>query len=193
MSGNPAPSERQPWVAATFLADRTVAANSERPFADTVKGGAMTTSTVRLIPRPPGDDDSSDHVAVLGVHHVKLPVTDLCRSAAWYARTFGFVTRVEFVEHDLVRGLVLRHPAGFALALRDRRATDRQTDLAGFDPFALAYAGLAGLEAFAERCDRIGVAHSPIVETKIGWAMQVPDPDGILVRCYADDPARVPW
>ena len=26
-----------------------------------------------------------------GIHHVKIPVTDLSRSRDWYARVFGFV------------------------------------------------------------------------------------------------------
>jgi catechol 2,3-dioxygenase-like lactoylglutathione lyase family enzyme len=154
----------------------------------------MTAPNVRLIPSPPaGIDDAPDHVPALGLHHVKLPVTDLAKSAAWYSRVFGFVVRVEFVEDDLVRGLALRHSRGFGLALRDRKATGRQYDLRGFDPFALAYAGRAELEALAARCDGMGVARSPIMDTMVGCALQVPDPDGILVRCYADDPERAPW
>ena len=54
-----------------------------------------------------------------GVHHVKLPVSDLARSTEWYQVRLGYEPMVEFRESDELVGLGLRHPdGGPMLALR---------------------------------------------------------------------------
>ena len=40
----------------------------------------------------------SDAPALDGVHHLKLPVTDLARSREWYRSRLGYQVQVEFVE-----------------------------------------------------------------------------------------------
>lgn len=49
---------------------------------------------------------------ISGIHHVKLPVSDVARSRAWYERVLGFDSVIEFVEHG---GLVQGHPGGAVL------------------------------------------------------------------------------
>lgn len=39
-----------------------------------------------------------------GIHHIKLPVSDVARSRAWYEDTLGFRLTIEFVEGDAVMG-----------------------------------------------------------------------------------------
>lgn len=129
-------------------------------------------------------------VAITGIHHVKLPVSDLDRSVVWYCELFGLSTLTEFVEDGRVCGVALVHPpSGTGVALRDRDAIERPPRLDGFDVFAFALADRAGLEAFAARCDDLGVAYEGIHQASSGWAMQVIDPDGTAIRLYADDPA----
>ena len=40
-----------------------------------------------------------------GVHHLKLPVTDLARSIAWYASRLWYAVAVEFHEDGHLAGV----------------------------------------------------------------------------------------
>jgi hypothetical protein len=61
-------------------------------------------------------------IGMTKVQHVKIPVTELAGSVAWYSRLFDLVPFREFVEHGALRGAALRSPeAGFAVALRERQ------------------------------------------------------------------------
>ena len=60
-----------------------------------------------------------------GIHHLKLPVTDLARSREWYRTRLGYRVQAEFVEHGQLMGYGLTHPDGgppFALRLDPERA-----------------------------------------------------------------------
>jgi catechol 2,3-dioxygenase-like lactoylglutathione lyase family enzyme len=50
--------------------------------------------------------------ALAGIHHLKLPVTDLARSLEWYRSRLGYELQLEFVEQGTLMGLALTHPAG---------------------------------------------------------------------------------
>jgi catechol 2,3-dioxygenase-like lactoylglutathione lyase family enzyme len=77
-----------------------------------------------------------------GVHHVKLPVSDVGRSRAWYERVLGFELVMELVEDGEVRGVALQWDAcPPQLALR--HDPDRAKALAGFDALALLVSHLA--------------------------------------------------
>jgi len=76
-----------------------------------------------------------DGPRVAGIHHLKLPVTDLARSREWYESRLGYRVQVEFVEQGQLMGYVLEHPDGgpvLALRLSPERAR-----AAGFDYFAI--------------------------------------------------------
>jgi catechol 2,3-dioxygenase-like lactoylglutathione lyase family enzyme len=54
-----------------------------------------------------------------GIHHLKLPMRDLRRSADWYGEVLGYRVTVEFVEQGKLAGLGVEHPdGGPPLALR---------------------------------------------------------------------------
>ena len=70
----------------------------------------------------------SDAPALAGVHHLKLPVTDLARSREWYHSRLGFELKAEVVEQGQLMGLALGHPHGgprLALRLDPERARAR--------------------------------------------------------------------
>jgi catechol 2,3-dioxygenase-like lactoylglutathione lyase family enzyme len=121
--------------------------------------------------------------AVSGLHHVKLPVSDVERSARWYGRAFGFTRVWELREDGELRGAALRHQeSGLQLALR--RDPERAAALAGFDTLCLAVGTRSDLDAVLDRLDERGVGHGSPFAGRGGDAVDVPDPDGQLVRLH---------
>jgi|SRR5450631_2581796 catechol 2,3-dioxygenase-like lactoylglutathione lyase family enzyme len=125
-------------------------------------------------------------IGMTKVLHVKIPVTDLQRSVSWYCSLLELDLSKEFVEQGVLRGAALSsREGGFAFALRDRAFCASTPNLSGFDPFALHIATRDALEEIVERCDRLGLEHSPIQERGPNEAVvDVPDPDGTVLRFY---------
>jgi catechol 2,3-dioxygenase-like lactoylglutathione lyase family enzyme len=122
--------------------------------------------------------------ALDGIHHVKLQVRDVPRSADWYSRVLGLTVVHRWVEDGVVCGAALRVPGtNVELGMRVVDA-GRESSFFGFDPIAFAVAGRAELEAWACHLDALGVAHGPIIEGSVGSLMVVPDPDGIELKLY---------
>lgn len=116
-----------------------------------------------------------------GVHHVRVPVSDLAASAEFWRAAFGF-------EHDF------DFPDGAGVALRDPRGGPSvvlwldaavATASKGFVHFGLAVPDTASLDALAEHLDAVGVTHGgfqpSFVERKLVF---IEDPDGNLVNVY---------
>ena len=118
-----------------------------------------------------------------GLHHLKLPVNDVERSRDWYRRALGFADDLEFREGGVLRGVALRHvEADLRLALRTD--PERARALAGFDSVCLAVGTRADLEALLGRLDELAVPHTDPAPGHGGWAADVPDPDGHVVRLH---------
>jgi catechol 2,3-dioxygenase-like lactoylglutathione lyase family enzyme len=120
-----------------------------------------------------------------GIHHVKLPVSDVARSRAWYERVLGFALEIEFEEDGVVRGVALAR-GGVALALREDQ--QRAKALSGFDALALRVPTRDEVHAWRARLDEAGEPHGGVVTGHHGGAVLVGlhDPDGIEIRLYAD-------
>jgi catechol 2,3-dioxygenase-like lactoylglutathione lyase family enzyme len=127
---------------------------------------------------------NSDAPELDGVHHVKLPVSDLSRSRAWYQSRLGYQAGTEFVENGTVAGVVMVHPNGgpdFGLRLDPERAARA----AGFDYFSIGVPTKVALEALAVRLTALGEAHAGVHFATIGWILPgAHDPDGHEVRFY---------
>ena len=126
----------------------------------------------------------SDAPALDGIHHLKLPVTDLDRSLAWYEDHLGYGVMTEFVEDGVRMGVAMTHPNGGPdLALR--WDADRARAAAGFDYFAIGVPGHDAIEALATHLKERGVHHEGVQRTPVGWVLLgVQDPDGHAVRFY---------
>lgn len=119
-----------------------------------------------------------------GIHHVKLPVTDVARSRRWYETVLGLEAEIEFVEEGELRGVALRDPGG-TLRLALRLEPDLATALAGFDPVTLQVDTHAELKDWLRHLDDLGETHDGIVTGHQGWALVgLHDPDGIELRIY---------
>lgn len=118
-----------------------------------------------------------------GLHHVKLPVGDVGRSRDWYVRVLGFREEVEFREEGVLRGVGLHHPvADLRVALRGD--PQRARTLAGFDCLCLAVGTRADLDVLLDRVRAAGAETTEPRPGHRGWAADVVDPDGYLVRVH---------
>lgn len=120
-----------------------------------------------------------------GIHHVKIPVTDLSRSIDWYSRVFGFAVTMEFPEADgVVHGVAGTVPGLGGTLLTLRVNPEAAQGCRGFDPVSFAVDGHTDIAAWAGHLDRLGIAHSPVIEASAGWLLVFDDPDGISLHLY---------
>jgi catechol 2,3-dioxygenase-like lactoylglutathione lyase family enzyme len=121
---------------------------------------------------------------ILGLHHIKIPVSDLPRSRAWYERVFDLEPLTEFRDDEdgVVRGVSYRAKGDLAVALREHPPAAK--GFAGFDPFAIMLRGRADIDHWVARLDDLGVAHSDVIEAAIGYILMFDDPDGLQLRFY---------
>ncbi len=119
-----------------------------------------------------------------GIHHIKIPVTDLDRARAWYESRLGYQTDVEFVESGTVMGVGLRHPNG-GPRLGLRLDPERSAGFADFDFFAIGVPDRTHLDALAQRLTALGETHAGVHPGILGWVLpRLHDPDGHEVRFY---------
>jgi UDP:flavonoid glycosyltransferase YjiC (YdhE family)/catechol 2,3-dioxygenase-like lactoylglutathione lyase family enzyme len=175
----------------------------------TVKPGSVATAVRRLLDEPAFADaaaavraqiaamPAADAVVaavvepqpmsrgLLGLAQVKLPVAHLARSIRWYRDLLDLRLWTEFLEDGVVRGAGLIDPDGrFGIALRDRAACANEPDLRGFDVVALRPRSAGVLDKLVERCASLGVAHGGIRHRPGGAWLDIPDPDGTVLRFY---------
>jgi len=124
---------------------------------------------------------------ISGVRQIKLPVSDVARSARWYADLFDLELANEFFEDSAVRGVVLAdHDAGFVIGLRERAYCASTPVLDGFDVCAFMVETPEQMAAVIARCDELGIAHGDVHDRgEFGIALDVTDPDGTVLRFVA--------
>jgi catechol 2,3-dioxygenase-like lactoylglutathione lyase family enzyme len=122
-----------------------------------------------------------------GVHHLKLPVSDLDRSLLWYQTRLGYAVAMEFREDGKVMGLALSHPdGGPRLALR--LDPDKAAASSGFDYFSIGVPTKAALDALSVRLAQLGDAHAGVQLASLGWILPgLSDPDGHEIRFYTTE------
>lgn len=121
----------------------------------------------------------------MGIAQVKLPVSDLRRSAGWYRELLGLRPWTEFVEDGVVRGVgLIAEGARFCVALRDRATYPSNPALSGVDVVAFRPRDRAALDELVEHCERIGVATGGVQERPGGAWLDIADPDGTVLRFY---------
>lgn len=118
-----------------------------------------------------------------GVHYVRLPVRDVWASRDWYVAVLGCMPILDLEEESEVVGVVVRHTSGLTIGLH--RDAERAAALAGFSVLGFAVNGPVGLGPLARALDRLGVPHDPPAEGHLGEYLDVPDPDGIIVRFHS--------
>lgn len=129
--------------------------------------------------------------------HVRLTVTDIDRSRAFYDAVFGFETAFEAPPADadqqtkdqlsfLFGGVIYRFGGGL-LGLRpvapgaDRHDEDR----VGLDHLCFGVASRTDLEDAVVVLDGLGVAHGGIKDIGVGHILEFRDPDNIALELLA--------
>ncbi|MFL6061899.1 MAG: VOC family protein [Marmoricola sp.] len=122
-----------------------------------------------------------------GVHHLKLPVSDIARSVDWYGSRLGYQVVLEFHDDGVCTGVCMQHPDGgpdLALHL----APERAAVAAGFDYFAIGVPGRRTLLALADHLTDLGEDHAGVHFATLGWILPLlHDPDGHEVRFYSNE------
>jgi hypothetical protein len=94
----------------------------------------------------------------------------------------GFKPVLDLEEEAGVVGVVLRHEQGFAIGLH--KDSSRAAALCGFAVLGLTVTDLSQLRRWADDLDRAGVDRGQLEEGHLGFYLDIPDPDGILVRIH---------
>lgn len=133
-----------------------------------------------------------------GFAHVRLTVTDIARSKAFYDQVFGWPTAID--ESDSVDepgvkdspekfygGTVYQTPQGTLFGLRPVGSTGFDAQRTGLDHVSFAVASRADLESAAAALAEVGIKHGEINDmTDAGMAiLSFQDPDDINVELTA--------
>jgi catechol 2,3-dioxygenase-like lactoylglutathione lyase family enzyme len=116
-----------------------------------------------------------------GLHHVKLPVSDLDTSLTWYQRVFDAEHLSQFDHYDGAgaRYAVILQLPGVDIPVELRWAPDAATATAGYDPVSF----VAGdIQAWSDHLDAVGIEHSPVITALAGQLLIFRDPDQTFLR-----------
>lgn len=136
-------------------------------------------------------------ITVTDYAHVRLTVTDIARSRAFYEAVFGFDVAFEAPPEDadeetkeqlafLFGGVIYAFPGGL-LGLRPvAPSADRyDEDRVGLDHLSFAVASHDALGEAVATLDDLGVAHEGIKDIGGGSILEFRDPDGIALELFA--------
>lgn len=135
-------------------------------------------------------------IAATGYAHVRLTVTDIARSRAFYDAVFGFPVAYDMPPDadDATRealsflfGGVIYQVGGSLLGLRPvAPAGDRfDENRVGLDHVSFALAGRANLDVAAAALDSLGVAHGGVKDIGVALLLEFRDPDNIALELFA--------
>ena len=126
--------------------------------------------------------------------HVRLTVTDIARSRAFYDRVFGLPVAFELPEDadDVTReqlsflfGGVIYRLGDSLFGLRPVAQDRFDEDRVGLDHLSFSLPGRDDIDAAAAQLDDLGVAHSGVKDIGAGYILEFRDPDNIALELFA--------
>jgi len=126
--------------------------------------------------------------------HVRLTVTDIDRSRAFYDGVFGLPVAFEVPAgaDDATReqlgflyGGVIYQLGSSLLGLRPVATDSFDEDRVGLDHLSFTVPGRADLDAAADLLDERGVAHGGVKDIGAGYILEFRDPDNIALELFA--------
>jgi glyoxylase I family protein len=135
-------------------------------------------------------------IAATGYAHVRLTVTDIARSRAFYDSVFGFPVAYEMPADadDATREAlsflyngVIYQVGGCLLGLRPVAPAGDcfNEDRVGLDHVSFTVGSRAEVDAAAEALDALGVAHGGVKDIGVAVLLEFRDPDNIALELFA--------
>jgi catechol 2,3-dioxygenase-like lactoylglutathione lyase family enzyme len=123
--------------------------------------------------------------ALMGIHHIKVAVTDLDRSLTFYEAFLG-AKRIPEADHrrtadGSLYAYVLEVP-GLGCQLELLLDPEQANQHRRFDPLTIAVKDRRALEAWDNLLSEKHLPHSPIIAAVRGWLIVIEDPDQNRMR-----------
>ena len=128
------------------------------------------------------------------VAHIRLTVTDITRSRAFYESVFGWPVNLEVpVDADdatrerlaFLFGGVIYNVGDCRVGLRPGADDTFHEDRTGLDHLAFRVGSKSELEDAATHLDELGIAHEPIKDIGVMYILEFRDPDNIALELVA--------
>lgn len=123
---------------------------------------------------------------IMGIHHIKLPVSDLARSLDFYERLMG-AARIPAFDHKNPDGSVYAYICdvpGLGTKMELRLNPKHAEAQRRFDPITIAVKDRAMLGRWIARLDALGIDHSKEIVAIQAWLVTFDDPDQHRLRLY---------
>ena len=126
--------------------------------------------------------------------HVRLTVTDIDRSRAFYEGVFGLPVAFEVPDDaddetreqlSFLYGGVIYALGDSLLGLRPAGRERFDEDRTGLDHLSFAVGSRADLDAAAAMLDERGTPHGGVKDIGVGAILEFRDPDGIALELFA--------
>lgn len=136
-------------------------------------------------------------VATNAISHIRLTVTDLARSRAFYESVFGWPVLLEVPPDadDATReglaflfGGVLYRAGDWLLGLRPVATDSFDEDRVGLDHLAFAVADRSELDDAVQLLDTLGIRNEGVKDIGVSYIVEFRDPDNIALELVARKP-----
>ena len=121
-----------------------------------------------------------------GIHHPKIPVSDIEQTAAWFEKTL-LARRIPRFDHKDENGTLyaaMMMLPGVDKPLELRHAPRAAKAIAGYDPVTFQVDKKEDLDVWAKQLDAAGWQHSGVIQGYIGHLIEMKTPDRLEIGFY---------
>ena len=121
-----------------------------------------------------------------GIHHLKMPVSDIDTIAAWFEKTLKAkrIVRFNHIDEKGVLYAAMMELPGLEQPIELRHAPNAARSVAGYDPVSYQVDKKEDLDEWVKQLDSAGWPHSPIIHGYIGHVLEFKTPDDLEIRIY---------